>query len=163
MDMKSDNKKFKGVRKEKRWGNTDTEVKNLLISNKGKVQEKLFSNRKMWEDLVDGNFWIEYFLAIYVDRKRNGKDGWIDFECAISEFIQLLDASMHGVSQVYNKEDNILNKFLKEKYSDCINAVQPINLADNDFSKGICFKEKRDGLLNDLNKLIRALEIYLTE
>lgn len=84
------------------WGNTNTEVKKFLISNKGKVQEKLFSNRQMWEDLVNNNFWIDYFLPIYTDRKRNGKDGWIDFEGEISEVVQSLDADMHGLSQMYN-------------------------------------------------------------
>lgn len=148
------------------WGNTNTEVKKFLISNKGKVQEKLFSNRQMWEDLVNNNFWIDYFLPIYTDRKRNGKDGWIDFEGEISEVVQSLDADMHGLSQMYNIEDivhNLSNNFLKEIYSDYIDAVQPINPADNGFSEGISFKIIRDRLLNDLNKLIRALEIYLTE
>lgn len=148
------------------WGNTNAEVKKLLISNKGKVQGKLFSNRQMWEDLVNNNFWIDYFLPIYTDRKRNGKDGWIDFEGEISEVVQSLDADMHGLSQMYNIEDivhNLSNNFLKEIYSDYIDAVQPINPADNGFSEGISFKIIRDRLLNDLNKLIRALEIYLTE
>lgn len=35
------------------WGNTDTVVQNLLKYNKGKIQENLFSNRKMWEDLIN--------------------------------------------------------------------------------------------------------------
>ena len=148
------------------WGNTDTKVKNFLIHNKGKVQEKLFSNRLMWEDLINNNFWIDYFLPIYIDRKRNGKDGWIDFESEISEVIQSLDDDMHGLSQIYNIEDivnDLSNDFLREMYSDYIDAVQPINPVDNGFSEGISFKEIRDKLLKDLNRLIRAFEIYLTE
>lgn len=148
------------------WGNTDTEVQKLLISNKGKVQENLFSNRQMWEDLINNNIWIEYFLSIYTDRKRNGKDGWIDFECEISEVIQSLDNDMYGLNQIYNIEDivyDLSNFFLEEKYSDYIAAEQPINPVDNGFSEGITFQEIRNKLLDDLNKLIRALEIYLSE
>lgn len=148
------------------WGNTDTEVKNFLIHDKGQVQKNLFSNKKKWEDLINDNIWIEYFLSIYTDRKRNGKDGWIDFESEISGVIQSLDDDMHRLSQVYNIENivcDLSNEFFKEKYSDYIAAVQPINPVDNGFSEGITFKEIRNKLLNDLNRLIRALEIYLCE
>lgn len=115
---------------------------------------------------IKNNIWIQYFLPIYADRKKNGKDGWIDFEGEISEVIQSLDADMHGLSQIYNIEDivhKLSNNFLEEMYADYIDAVQPINSANNDFSEGISFKEIRDRLLSDLNRLIRAFEIYLTE
>ena len=147
------------------WGNTDAEVKNLLIFNKGKVQDNLFSNSQIWENLINNNFWIEYFLPIYADREKNGKDGWIDFECEISEVIQSLDYDMHGLNQVYNIEDTVYhlsNGFLEDMYSDCIDAVQPINPTNNRFDV-ISFKEIRDKLLTDLNRLIRAFEIYLAE
>ena len=94
------------------------------------------------------------------------KENWIDFENEISKVIQSLDADMHGLSQIYNIEDiahNLSNDFLKEIYSDYIDAVQPINPVDNGFSEGISFKKIRDRLLSDLNRLIRAFEIYLTE
>ncbi len=73
---------------------------------------------------------------------------------------------MHGLSQIYNIEDivyNLSNNFLEEIYADYIDAAQPINPINNGFSEGISFKEIRDRLLSDLNRLIRAFEIYLTE
>lgn len=112
--------------------------------------------------LIKNNFWIEYFLQC----DMHGKENWIDFESEISGVIQSLDDDMHGLSQVYNIEDivyDLSNGFLKEKYSDYLDAVQPINPVDNGFSEGITFKEIRNKLLADLNKLIRAFEIYLTD
>ena len=112
--------------------------------------------------LIHSNLWVEYFLQCNTYQKEN----WIDFESEISEVIQSLDDDMHGLSQVYNIEDvvyDLSNSFLKEKYSDYIDAVQPINPVDNGFSEGISVKEIRNKLLNDLNRLIRALEIYLCD
>lgn len=135
------------------WGNINAEVKKLLITNKGKIQENLFSNRQTWEDLIDNNIWIEYFLSIYLDRQKEGKDGWIDFECEISEVIKSLNDDMKSsISQCFTLDDKIqriTHEFLNYKYSDW-------------FAKRT-YRELRDTLLTDLNKLIRALEIYLTE
>ena len=83
------------------WGNIDAEVKKFLISNKGKVQEKLFSDWQIWENFINNNIWIKHFLAVYKKRENDGKNGWIDFESEISEVIQSLDNEMHGLSQVY--------------------------------------------------------------
>lgn len=129
------------------------------------ISQRVEHQKEIW-NCIDNNVWIEYFLPIYSDREKKGKDGWIDFECEISEVIQSLDNDMHGLSQVCNIEDivdDLSNDFLKEMYSDYIDAVQPINPTDNGLSDGISFKEIRDKLFNDLNRLIRAFEIYLTE
>ncbi len=138
------------------------------ITTKENVSQIETSDLKLNEmyTLIKDNIWIQYFLPIYADRKKNGKDGWIDFESEISEVIQSLDDDMHGLSQIYNIEDivkDLSNDFLREMYSDYIDAVQPINPVDNGFSEGISFKEIRDKLLKDLNRLIKAFEIYLTE
>lgn len=138
------------------------------ITTKENVSQIEPSDLKLNEmyTLIKDNIWIQYFLPIYTDRKKNGKDGWIDFEGEISEVIQSLDADMHGLSQIYNIEDivhNLSNNFLEEIYADYIDAAQPINPINNGFSEGISFKEIRDRLLSDLNRLIRAFEIYLTE
>ena len=112
--------------------------------------------------LIKDNFWTEYFLQC----DMHGDENWIDFESEVSGVIQSLDDDMHGLSQVYNIEDivyDLSNGFLKEKYSDYITVVPPKNPVDNGLSNRITFKEIRNKLLDDLNKLIRALEIYLCE
>ena len=114
------------------------------------------------QQMIFENIWIEYFFQCNMYQKEN----WIDFESEISKVIQSLDNDMHGLSQVYNIEDivhDLSNAFLKEKYSDYIDAVQSINSVDNGFSGGISFKVIRDKLLDDLNRLIRVFEIYLCE
>lgn len=121
-------------------------IKGIEISQRVEHQEEIWN-------CIDENVWIEYFLPIYADREKNGKDGWIDFESEISQIIQSLDDDMNSpVSQHFNLDDkvqNISNVYLYQKYIDW-------------FAKRT-YKELRDTLLNDLNKLIRTLEIYLCE
>lgn len=75
---------------------------------------------------------------------------WIDFESEISNVIQAIDKDMHGLSKVYKLEDEferLSNGFLNRKF----------------YESQMAFKDLRDRLLSDLNKLIRAFEIYLCE
>lgn len=141
------------------WGNTNAEVKNFLISNKGKVQENLFSRKQMWEELIDNNFWMEYFLSVYKKREKEGKNGWIDFESEISGVIQNLENDIYRLSNSRSIDDGIdklSNNILRKKYSEIIDGRV-------EYTKGVTYKEVRNQLLIDLNKLIRALEIYLCE
>ena len=113
--------------------------------------------------LIKDNIWIEDFLQCNMYQKEN----WIDFESEISKVIKSLDNDMHGLSEICNIEDDIItlsNTFLSKKYSEYTFTVQQINILDGEeASKSITFKEIRNTLLNDLNRLIRALEIYLCE
>lgn len=175
-----------------KWGTSDVNLFKIMCLDRSNLNEeikqqllKVFASRKVQREydendeiiyiittdylksdelyaLIKDNIWIEYFLQC----DMHGDENWIDFESEISELIQSLDDDLHGLNQVYNIEDTVSdlsNGFLKEKYSDYIDAVQPINPVDNGFSEGITFKEIRDTLLKDLNRLIRALEIYLCE
>lgn len=141
------------------WGNTDIKVQNLLKSNKGKVQENLFSNRQMWKDLINNNIWIKYFQQCNMNKKEN----WIDFESEISEVIQSVDKDMHN-HDIDDVIENISNDFLMDYHTrrdtKYIVAAQTIQ---EDLPEGITYKEIRNRLLDDLNRLIRALEIYLCE
>lgn len=131
------------------WGNTDTEVKKILISNKGKVQENLFLGKQMWEDLLNNNIWIEYFFQCNMYQKEN----WIDFESEISKIIQSIDEDMNSpISKHFTLEDKIqriTNEFLGKIYIDLFTRKT--------------YKELRNVLLYDLNRLIRSLEIYLCD
>lgn len=141
-------------RKVRRGINNNDDMKYTITSDYPKSDE-LYA-------LIKDNFWIEFFQQC----DMHGDENWIDFESEISEVIQSIDGDMQGLDQVYDIEDivsDLSNDFLKDKYSDYIDAVQPINPVDNGFSEGITFKELRDRLLMDLNRLIRALEIYLCD
>ena len=142
------------------WGNTNTEVKKFLIYNKGKVQENLFSNRQMWEDLINNNIWIDYFLQNPIYQKEN----WIDFEIEISKVIQSLD---NDVSQDNYDLDEIMselsNEFLYQHYSKYAVNIQSVSTLSGEENESITYREIRDRLYNDLNRLIRALEKYMCE
>lgn len=111
---------------------------------------------------IKNNIWIEYFL----EHPKYQKENWIDFEGEISNVIQSLDGDMHGLSGDYSLDDyitNLSNKFLQNKYFKYTSTVRSINALTDGASERITFKEIRNRLLIDLNKLIRALEIYLIE
>lgn len=90
------------------------------------------------------NIWIEYFFQCNMYQKKN----WIDFESEISKVVQSLDKDRRGFKFEYNTQ-LISNKFLNEKYYEA--------------NPSITYKQLRDKLLRDLNRLIRAFELYLTE
>ena len=145
------------------WGNLCPKVRKQIEENMGNVRNNLYSQESMWKDLIGDNIWIDYFLQNPMYQKEN----WIDFENEISKVIQSLDGDMHGLAGANNIDDNVTtlsNSFLNERYSKYTYPVQSINmLTDGKVWENIMFKEIRNKLLNDLNKLIRALEIYLCE
>lgn len=106
---------------------------------------------------IHKNFWVEYFLQCPMYQKEN----WIDFESEISVVIQSIDTDIKNndlrlddgasvVSNIYLKKF-----FHKQLPSAVLNYGQKIQV--------ITYKEIRDILYQDLNRLIRAFEIYLCE
>lgn len=118
---------------------------------------------KELEQLVKDNIWIEYFLQNPMYQKEN----WIDFENEISKVIQSLDQDMFfkdgEKSELSEKMQNLSNPFLHKKYSKYTAATRTASALTHGKGESITYKEIRDRLYNDLNKLIRALEIYLTD
>lgn len=138
------------------------------------------------------NVWIDYFMSIYEERIENGKDGWIDFESEISRVIQVINSDMrknNATESTIIKEISV--QFFHKYFFEILKRKEEKRNAD-EFKlfdeKGLCRKElsefvnnyKKENpvrtlknkaiykdltirLENDLNKLIRALEIYLTE
>ena len=105
--------------------------------------------------LIKDNIWIDYFLMNPLYQKEN----WIDFESEISRVIQSLDNDMHGLSGNCSIDDdieNLSNNYLYKKYS--VDTGEVLTHIEE-----ITYKELRNKLLNDLNRLIHAFEIYLTE
>ncbi len=97
-------------------------------------------------DNINENFWIDYFLQC----DMHGKENWIDFESEISALIKSLDKDIHDAKR--SLYDHIDIRFSND-YIDCYDR----------FQKCDTFKEIKDILERDLNALIRAFEIYLTE
>ncbi len=117
------------------------DIKNGEALKDGKLNS--FFGSKQCKELLNDNIWVDYFLQCDMYQKEN----WIDFECEISNVIQSIDRDMHKnhESKLEDEAQCITNDFLNERYYDSQKT----------------YRELRDVLLNDLNRLTRALELYL--
>lgn len=117
-----------------------------------KIEE--FENRaNALHSFVNNNVWIDYFQKVYEHHLAN-KENWIDFEKEISDVVQNMDSLIKYYEKVrmgQDKNDNVencyrnrLNKFVKDCELD-------MGIIGSNISK----------MLNDLNRLISALEIYI--
>lgn len=106
--------------------------------------------------LIKENSWVNYFLNCpsYVG------ENWIDFESEISRVVQVLDEARtkkeqgHPVLKGKNNYNNhILYTFLTEPNKSLRDSLPDVKAVDEQISL----------LSDDLKKLIRGLEIYLTE
>lgn len=159
-----------------RWINrweTDVTIKDVV--------EKAFRNRKInynempqfssdnkelseIHNLLDDNIWYEYFKEIYEKRCMKGEN-WIDFEAEIRFIIKTVDEKALSLTNLWDdviKEEvgslknpklNIFKQKIKfEKYKER-------KRMDSNYE--ITVKEFREKIFEDLERLTRALEIYL--
>ena len=140
------------------WADINPHIRSLIECWMGKERGNLFDQKSEWESLIIHNFWIEYFFKVPMYKKEN----WIDFEYEISRVIQNLDADMrmHSAS-LDEKALFISNKYIEEFFK----AKLPSGVAEGISRTGeiVSYKEIRDVLYEDLNKLIRAFERYLVD
>lgn len=127
---------------------------NLFIPKskfRAKRSSRSVKQHEVWE-CMDENFWLQYFLNNDLYQKEN----WIDFESEIKKIIQLLDFDMfdekHELDDDINRSSS---KFLKNVY-----VKRAIDLVAGSVNT---YRQMRDKLRTDLNKLIRVLEIYLSD
>lgn len=123
------------------------------------IDKNEFSNYNRITDLLlpEENVWFEYFKnPIDIDK------GWIDFESEISEVIQALDY-MKKV-QSGDRQRNVGRYHEKKEIIEAkvFNLLKRANL-EEEVMEYVYNKNFIKMLLNKLNELILALEIYLTE
>ena len=115
--------------------------------------------------LIYNNNWIEYFLQC----DMHGEENWIDFESEISAIIQSLEDDLYyslSKQNCYSRVVQINNKFFNDKFTNNVPQYLQANTVEEQEKvrkPEISYKELRDILLADLNKLIRAFEIYLCD
>jgi len=105
--------------------------------------------------LLYNNIWFEYFLKQYINIGEN----WIDFESEISRVIQHLN-------HVRNKlKSNIALTTGEQFYLQDLNEIwyRIINYRNDPYKRLNFMDEFIEALISDLDKLIRALEIYISE
>lgn len=153
VEADSDIKKFIRELFELRYNDGDS-IRDVENRPKRESAKKLIEEL---HELIHDNFWIEYFLQCSMYQKEN----WIDFESEISKVIQSIDADMKDNNFKLDDGASIVSNFYVEKF---FHKQLPSAVLDFEQSvQIITFKELRDILHQDLNRLIRAFEIYLCE
>lgn len=101
--------------------------------------------------LVEKNAWIDYFLE-----RQNGSVGknWIDFEAEISEVIQILDEANRRLQAGETNEPRETGRFAKLLHGCKIKEAEL-------FNDKIAMRKFTAHLQSDLDRLTRALEIYI--
>lgn len=120
---------------------------------------------KEYGDLIDGNRLLKYFLGIYSDRCENGKDGWIDFENEIAIIVKNLESAQEQFIE-QSEEGNEVIAFRPRSVDMIVQTLLLVGEDGKGYGHNIpdSFKDGRvDGILNDLNRLTRLLEMYLVE
>lgn len=136
--------------------------------------------------VIHNNIWIDYFLQNSIYQKEN----WIDFESEISRVIQSIDNDMRKNNATESTIiRNISEPFFEAAFLDDLTSIEQVRnseecklcekMSANEQSEfmekyreehpvkslktEITYKELIIRLESDLNKLIRALEIYLSD
>lgn len=109
--------------------------------------------------LIEGNIWYEYLCQQYDNSSIKGEN-WIDFESEISFVIETIDKHVRNLSHNWY--------YLKEEIGDDIDFPAKFEafriIVDNTFDKKFeTVKNVRTRMYDDLNDIIMALEIYLSE
>ena len=113
---------------------------------------------------IENNKWLDHFLHVYEERLSSEKNGWIDFENEISSVVQALDrAEEYSTIQFEKGKTDAMLEF-KEWY-----YLGFLLFKETDFEKAYFDRLDVNSISNtklklekDLEKLIRALEIYLS-
>lgn len=113
------------------------------------LEGNLFQQKEMWKELIENNYWILHF-----ENSNTIGEGWIDFEAEMAVVLEKIDNLNRQM-----KEDEQLT-YVKlydvglSELSDCLDSLYE----DKEYS----ISDIISMLLEDLNKLRRALEIYLS-
>ena len=127
----------------------------IVSDERGEHFEVHGSSLNEVNDLIGDNVWFRYFLA----RRFEIGENWIDFETEMSSVIQALDAARHmvetgkSIQETTEKEQVVLTKIRECSNGTTTNAYVSTQNIDG-FTQ--C-------LYDDLKKLTRALEIYLSD
>lgn len=108
--------------------------------------------------LIKDNVWLKHFNAVYEERRKEGKIGWIDFESEISNIVQEFDAIR--LEMLVNIKNDQEVTYLKPYRLDKLESFF-IDGEEPEILEGIVEIKKQ--MLEDLNRLTRCLEIYLSD
>lgn len=114
--------------------------------------------------LINGNRWIHHFLRLKDENMLKNKPTWIDFESEISKVIRTLDKIKRRFkNDSYSERNQVkLDEYEFEVLHDIFDFDRKLDIV----SSFLLLEEIESitkKLVEDLNKLIRCLEIYLDD
>lgn len=152
---------------------TDESIKDAVVtafenrkitSNSEGKKEIISDNKELTEihDLLDDNVWYDYFLELYEDNSLKGEN-WIDFESEIRDIIKEVDQRSLSlayswdmvVKEITNTAMDSKLKLFNEGLIKFLSIQKPLN-------RQATVRDFREKAFEDLERLTRALEIYLT-
>lgn len=112
-------------------------------------------------DNLDNNIWYTYLWTIFSTNKMKGIN-WIDFESEISHIIEQIDREeenlYHPFRRLTSEKDEKTNIFFSR-----LPIAQFLTTDNNSDKHKSTFRDFLDTSYSDLRRLVRCIEIYLTE
>lgn len=126
------------------------------------LKENRFDIYNEINSLINENRWIHHFLKLKDENILKNKPTWIDFESEISKVIQTLDKIKRRFkNDSYSERNQVkLDEYEFEILHDVFDFDRKLDIV----SSFLLLKEIEsitNKLVEDLNRLIRCLEIYL--
>lgn len=113
--------------------------------------------------LINDNVWLKHFNSVYEDRRKDGQIGWVDFESEISNAVQALDGAISTIDEYLRKGKD---RGRMEAYQ--FESLKYLIGHETSKFNGVYFDMRpisryRKQFLDDLNRITRCLEIYLSD
>ena len=127
-----------------------------FLKEKTKEYLNCEDDKKFIDELITvlkDNLWICHFQNLQI------KDGWVNFEKEISRIIRIIDDGRKTRKILYNRNTGEFDSEIEKMASEAIDAE---NGNDSETIRYHSLPELKEKLLLDLNRTIRALELYLT-
>lgn len=145
---------------EAKWKAANDEDKNYILHFSNMYEQKKVVFEEI-DTLISNNAWIDYFWKIFLNRKTEESDGWIDFESEISRIIQTLDDARLTISREIN-QGNETGRMTHQQRTILAPLWEKIGINSDTISfNGKSIPCKKAQPLIDLNRLTRCLELYL--
>lgn len=137
--------------------------KNRQVENIDREYIVTINNAELTEihSMLKDNVWYSYFDKLLKDKKMMGEN-WIDFESEIRSIIEYVDRRIYALSEKWN-DIKIINGSKLSVFAFWFHrCVIKRNKYDEEQYKNITVRDFRKESYYDLDRLIRALEIYLS-
>lgn len=139
-------------------------IKNAFLSRETGENGHVFNANPLVQEIYDNltnNIWYEYLYELYITDKMKGIN-WIDFESEISEIIEQIDKNQENLYMPFDMHASDGNEKLKL----FLTKLKKDAFIKDEYKYKEHIPTYRDFLdksYADLRRLVRCIEIYLTE